>query len=234
VSEFSYVGSELELFARARNWKAYWVEQVRPFISGDVLEVGAGLGANTRLLDSGVPRRWVCLEPDARLADRLLALPGRDAGGRYTVVCGTLRDIGSEQRFDTVIYVDVLEHIEQDREELMGAASHLHPGGRVVVLSPAHQWLFSPFDAAVGHVRRYSGSMLRNASPPALRLERIGYLDSVGLLASAANRLLLRQSMPNRRQVRFWDDWMVPISRRLDRLLGYSLGKSILAVWQKP
>jgi hypothetical protein len=134
-----------------------------------------------------------------------------------------------------VIYVDVLEHIEQDRDELMGAASHLHSGGRPRRSLPAHQWLFSPvrFRQQV----TFAGtprSSLRSASPPALHLERIVYLDSVGLLASAANRLLLRQSMPNRRQLRFWDAWMVPVSRRLDRLLGYSLGKSILAVWRKP
>jgi 16S rRNA A1518/A1519 N6-dimethyltransferase RsmA/KsgA/DIM1 with predicted DNA glycosylase/AP lyase activity len=71
MNEFRYVGSELDLFASCRNWKAYWAAQVRPFILGDVLEVGAGIGSNTALLDFDRLRRWVCLEPDARLAEQL-------------------------------------------------------------------------------------------------------------------------------------------------------------------
>ena len=66
-----------------------------------------------------------------------------------------------------------LEHIEDDREGLKLAAAHLRPGGRTIVLSPAHQWLFTPFDAAIGHFRRYNRSMLRSISPPELRIERL-------------------------------------------------------------
>jgi len=58
------------------------------------------------------------------------------------------------------------------------------------------------------------------------------YLDSAGLLASLGNRLLLRQAMPSAAQLRIWDSCLVPVSRGLDRLLGYRLGKSILGVWQ--
>jgi 16S rRNA A1518/A1519 N6-dimethyltransferase RsmA/KsgA/DIM1 with predicted DNA glycosylase/AP lyase activity len=66
-----YVGAELELFARAANWKAYLARQIRPFLAGDVLEVGAGMGANTALFLTPAVRRWTCLEPDGRLASRI-------------------------------------------------------------------------------------------------------------------------------------------------------------------
>ena len=52
MNEFKYCGSELELFAAARNWKGYWSQQVKPFLRGDILEVGAGIGSNT-ILDAG-------------------------------------------------------------------------------------------------------------------------------------------------------------------------------------
>jgi hypothetical protein len=94
--------------------------------------------------------------------------------------------------------------------------------------------LYTPFDASIGHFRRYDRPMLRRISPANLRLERMRYLDCAGLFASAANLLFLRQSMPTKAQLRFWDSWIVPLSRILDRLLQYSVGKSILAVWQKP
>ena len=68
MSEFKYVGSELDLFADVWNWKAYWSRHIRPFLRGDILEVGAGIGSNTRFLDpDGGTGRWVCLEPDPEL-----------------------------------------------------------------------------------------------------------------------------------------------------------------------
>ena len=60
------------------------------------------------------------------------------------------------------------------------------------------------------------------------------YLDSLGFFLSLANSKLLRQSMPTPRQIGFWDTVVVPISRRLDPLLGYRFGKTVLCVWQKP
>jgi SAM-dependent methyltransferase len=234
MSEFRYVGSELDLFAAVWNWKAYWSRQIQPFLSGDILEVGAGIGSNTRFLDQGGAGRWVCLEPDAGLHAQLVGSFSETKPRRaYETVCGTLESVPGQQ-FDTIVYIDVLEHIRDDREELERAATHLRPGGHLIVLSPAHQRLFSPFDAAIGHFRRYNRGMLRAISPVSLRLERMRYLDCVGVTLSAANMLMLRQSAPTKAQLRFWDHWVVPISRVLDKVLFYSVGKTIVAVWRKP
>src|SRR6185503_3856669 len=129
----------------------------------------------------------------------------------------------AQPSFDTILYIDVLEHIEDDRRELERAACRLKPGGRIIVLSPAHGWLYSPFDKAIGHCRRYTTTMLRELTPPALRIEKAFYLDSVGLLASSANRLLLKQSMPRPKQLKVWDKLMVPCSRLLDPITGHRL-----------
>jgi hypothetical protein len=102
------------------------------------------------------------------------------------------------------------------------------------VLSPAHQWLYSPFDSAVGHVRRYDRASLLAAKPEGLVTEHIRYLDCVGLLASAGNRLILAANQPTLSQIRLWDGVMVRASRPLDKLLGFRLGKSILASFRKP
>ncbi len=235
MSELRYVGSELDLFAAVRNWKAYWSQQIRPFLSGDILEVGAGIGSNTRFLNSGGAGRWVCLEPDPELSAQLVKNLRETRPPRpYETVCGTLESLDDHQEFDAIVYIDVLEHIDNDREELNQAVSHLRPGGHLIVLSPAHQRLSSPFDAAIGHFRRYDRALLRTISPASLRLERMRYLDSAGLILSAANMLLLRQSMPTKTQLRFWDNWIIPVSRVLDRLFFYSIGKTIIAVWRKP
>jgi SAM-dependent methyltransferase len=230
-----YVGSELDLFAEVHNWKEYWASQLRPFVQGDILEVGAGIGSNTRLLDvAGGSGRWVCLEPDPELLAQLTRnIRQSQAPRSYETLRGTLESL-SGRRFDTIVYIDVLEHIENDFGELNRAASCLRSGGRLIVLSPAHQRLFSPFDAAIGHFRRYNRKTLRAISPAGLRLERMRYLDCAGLSLSAANRLFLRQSMPTKAQLQFWDLWIVPLSRVFDKLFRYSLGKTIIAIWRRP
>lgn len=227
-SAFEYVGGELALFENAVHWKRYWRSRTEPFIVGDVLEVGAGLGANTRSLAGIAHRSWTCLEPDRALAAKIPWM-----GPGYSTRVGTTEQLAASERFDSILYIDVLEHIENDRGELTRAAAHLKPGGHLVVLSPAHQFLFTPFDRAIGHFRRYSRASLRAAAPAGLGETMVTYLDSVGMLASAANRLFLNQSMPTEAQILTWDRLLVPCSRVLDPLLIGNLGKSILGVWQR-
>jgi SAM-dependent methyltransferase len=232
VTGGAYLGGELDLFARAENWKAYFFGEVREHLAGDVLEVGSGIGAIMRAFAAAPFRSWLGLEPDPSLVERSLGnLPSGD--GRYSTFVGTLLDLEPGRRFDAVLYVDVLEHIGDDRAEMERAAARLAPGGRLVVVSPAHPWLFTPFDAAIGHHRRYTKATLAAAVPAGLEKVRLDYLDAAGLLASAGNRLLLRSAMPTERQILFWDRFLVPVSRRLDPLLGHSLGKSIVGVWRR-
>lgn len=232
---FVYQGSELEHFALAHNWKRYMRDRLAPYLRGHVIEVGAGLGETARALRPGLAiESWLCVEPDCIMAAALSALV--DSGALGAAVCvqaGTLDDVPCRPEADTVIYIDVLEHIEQDRQELAKAAERLAPGGRVVVLAPAYQYLFSPFDTAVGHFRRYTKRSLRAIRPEALREEAAFYLDSVGLMASFANKLLLKQSLPSADQVQFWDRAMVPVSRLVDPLVFRAFGRSVVLVWQK-
>ncbi len=132
-----------------------------------------------------------------------------------------------------MLYIDVLEHIEDDQGEVEHAARHLAPGGHLIVLAPAHNWLFSPFDRAVGHFRRYNRPGLLKLGVPGLVPVAARYFDSVGMLASMANKALLRASSPTVSQIRLWDRVMVPCSRVLDPVLGHSLGKTVVVIWQR-
>jgi SAM-dependent methyltransferase len=229
---YAYVGDELHLFARAARWKRYIRDTLAPYLKGSVLEVGAGIGATTTALyDASRISTWTCLEPDPALASQLTHAT-RHLPAIETRI-GTLDDLTPLRRFDCILYIDVLEHIQRDRDELERSIAHLRPGGAVVVLAPAHQSLFSPFDRALGHFRRYDRSMLRQITPDGAVCERLFYLDSVGVLCSLANRVLLRRQNPTPAQIDFWDSVVIPASRWLDRLTANRLGKSIVAVYRR-
>ncbi len=229
-----YGDSQLDVFALASNWKAYFRRLLEGYIGREVLEVGAGIGETTKVLCRGERARWVCLEPDPEQAERIRALAREgQLPGCCEVAAGTVAELAGRGEFDTVLYIDVLEHIEGDREEAATAARLLRPGGHLVVLSPAHPGLYTEFDAAVGHHRRYTKESLAAVAPPGLRLRELFYVDSVGAIASAGNRYLLRSGRPSSRQVLFWDRVLIPLSRVFDPVFGYRVGKSIIGVWQK-
>jgi SAM-dependent methyltransferase len=229
-----YVGTELEIFREAHNWKGYWSRRIAPFTAGRVLEVGAGIGANTPFLANPSVTHMLLLEPDSRFAAPL-SDAARSIGQpdlRVENRIGTVVDLAASERFDTILYVDVLEHIEDDRGELAAAATHLAPGGHLVVLAPAFQWLYSPFDRAVGHYRRYTVSMLRSLTPPSVALISSSYLDGPGALLSLGNRLLRRQTTATRGQVLFWDRNIVPIATVTDVLTRRIVGRSVVCIWR--
>ena len=135
MSTTTYLGTELDTFAHASNWKQYLRQLVRPYLQGHVLEVGGGIGATTSAFRSGDQTSWTALEPDAELALRL-SERASELRDPVRIVIGTLDAIQPLPLFDCVIYIDVLEHIEKHEEELRRAAARLVTGGAIVCTQP--------------------------------------------------------------------------------------------------
>lgn len=232
--EFSYVGEELDLFSHAVRWKRYWSRKIAPYIGTDVLEVGAGTGTNTALLASARQRRWIAVEPDGALADRIRqrVSASDNRPGQLEIVTGDLTSVRATG-IDTILYIDVLEHIEHDAEEMQRAFELLAPGGHLIILSPAHQALYSPFDQSIGHYRRYTRRTLTEAGRSCGKPHRMFYLDACGMLASLGNRFFSRQSLPTLQQIRFWDTYLVSASELIDPLLAFRLGKTVIGIWKR-
>jgi SAM-dependent methyltransferase len=229
-----YIGTELDVFATAVNWKTYVRDMLRPFVRGAVLEVGAGKGSFTVALHELDHTRWLCLEPDSTLASDIRKRQvENEIPHDVTLFVGSLADLPDRERFDTILYLDVLEHISDDCEEVRWAAMRLAPGGRLIVLSPAYPTLYSEFDAAIGHFRRYTRVSLEDIRSPDTVTEATFYLDGPGALLSLANRFLLRSAAPSMKQIAFWDRIVVPMARVFDPILGRRFGRSVVVVWQK-
>ena len=233
MEEVTYIGNELELFQHATAWKQYYATILKPYIRGNVLEVGAGIGSTTKYLCDGSQEKWLCLEPDPSLFKKLQdKIQNRELPSCCYAVKGLTSDLQTDIKFDTILYIDVIEHIENDRQELQQAKDLLANHGSLIVLVPAHQSLYSSFDKAIGHFRRYNKRRLLSIASNTFQPEKLVYLDSVGLFASLMNKYLLKQDYPTIKQINLWNKFMIPVSRTLDRIVNYNLGKTLVGIFK--
>ncbi len=232
--EYQYPGEELHLFEHATNWKNYFAKYIVPFIKGNVLEVGAGIGETTPYLINYRVKEWTCLEPAATLFSLLTKKKETEKlPGNCRLVHGRLDALPSSVKYDTILYIDVLEHIENDSKEIHSAVSRLNKGGHLIIISPAYQFLYNPFDKSIGHCRRYTKKTIRKTvAENSLAEVKLFYLEITGILLLAFNKLLFRKKYPNRWVIKFWDGFLIPISRILDKVVFHSMGKSIVGIWE--
>jgi SAM-dependent methyltransferase len=237
----TYIGDELELFSHAKNWKNYWGSNIKPYLGKRVLEVGAGLGGTTQYLYNAnfdTIETWTCLEPDATLAEAIKQKISDKTIPPCEVIISTLDSLNQQNNvnnllYDTILYIDVIEHIENDTAEISHTLKYLNPGGHLIILVPAHQYLYSPFDKSIGHFRRYSRPMLEKIIPDGYDIITSKYLDALGLCTSLANKWFLKQDYPTLPQILFWDKYVVTTSTLVDTLFFHNLGKSVLLVARK-
>lgn len=234
MNQNSYIGKELDVFQYATNWKQYWLGRVQDYILGDTLEVGAGLGINSQIILKNCSKitTLTSIEPDTSLCNRIQETIGF-ASEKMVIKNCFLKDIDSSNKFDTILYIDVIEHIEKDKDEVDTACNYLKKGGRLIILVPAHNFLYSPFDKSIGHFRRYNKSMLKQSVNSLGSPDKMEYLDAMGFLASSINKLILKKGTPTLSQIQFWDKTLIPISKLIDPMTFHSIGKTLIGVWTK-
>ena len=139
-----------------------------------------------------------------------------------------------EENFDTIMYLNVLEHIEDDIEEINNALKKLKKNGHLIILVPAHNNLYSKFDEAVGHFKRYEIDFFKQIKIQNLKKQKLIYLDSMGYFLYYLNKLFFKDEIyPSNFKILIWDKLFTPITFIVDRLLMYKFGKNILYVVQK-
>lgn len=229
------MASDLEIMARAKNYRGWMYRRIEPFIGRRVLEVGAGIGNFTELLldrELVVPTdiSRVCLDRLAeRLGPRLSAAPqlldlGHPSGD----------DDWAAYRFDTIICMNVLEHVEDDARALSFMHATLAPAGRAVILVPAFMSLHGTIDRAIGHHRRYTRrTLLPPMEAAGFRVERAFYMNVIGMAGWFWNNRIRRIEEEDSSQIGLFDDYIAPWAERLERLVPPPFGLSLIAVGRK-
>jgi 2-polyprenyl-3-methyl-5-hydroxy-6-metoxy-1,4-benzoquinol methylase len=222
-----YFGSDLEAMSTAQRYHAWIVDEFRPYLGRRCAEVGAGSGNfSTHLLAAGISELH-SFEPDQRMFAQLARRFHRDA--RVHSVPTFFRD-GADGRYDSIVYVNVLEHIADDHGELRGIRPLLADNGHLLIFVPALPWLYSRFDQLVGHHRRYRLSTMRQQLTAAgYAVVRAHYFDAPGILPwLLVMKLLGRILQPG--SVSLYDRAVVPLTRRIEQRVRPPLGKNILLI----
>lgn len=205
-------------------------DRLRPWIgrAQRVLEIGSGIGnLSAFLLDR---ERLVLTDTREEYLQRLR----RRFGGRANVSVARillpddLAALGT-QRFDAIICLNVLEHIEDDHGSLVAMRNLLAPGGRLVLLVPALPVIYGEMDRALGHIRRYTRAGLRDRFHGAgYRLAHMEYFNLAGIPGWWwTGRVLGRRTIPSGPLKLY--DVLVPLFR-LERFLPWRVGQSLIAI----
>lgn len=232
VEHDPFFAEDLRQMERAVNYRRWQLQMVAPFLGGSVLEVGGGIGSfTTALASSG--RFVTSLEPNEFCYRQLAEMTSGLANVRPLRVTVEKLDgeLAPSERFDSVVLMNVLEHLSDDRAVLAALAGRLAPGGRLVVLVPAGQWAFGPTDERLGHFRRYDKRSARRVFGQAgLRMEFLRYYNFAGIWGWWWNARFGKRQGQSDAQIRFFDRYVVPVVSRVECFLRPPVGQSILAV----
>ena len=144
------------------------------------------------------------------------------------------RIFGGKKKYDTIIYLDVIEHIKKDKDEVIKALKLLKKNGKLIINVPANSHLYSNFDRDVGHYKRYSKNdfkkILKNS---VFRKVTFRYYDSIGYLLSLMSKLLITNYKKNfETKIKFWNNLII-FSKLLDKITLNAFGKSLLVIIEK-
>ena len=224
-----YEGWELSFFDLSKNFRKYQFDLIKEFISGKVAEIGPGNGIFSEYYLAHCDKLDL-FEPDKSLFSKLNYKFSDHE--KINVINDELNI--TTNIYDVILYLDVLEHIEDPEKEILKAHNALKEGGHLVINVPAFQFLYSDFDKDVGHFKRYSKKDITNLGlNNNLEITRLNYYDSIGFLLSFLSKMISSNYKKNfEKKIKIWD-LLIPLSRILDKIFMSSFGKSLLVVIKK-
>jgi len=221
-----YDGWELIFFDDAKNFRNYQWKLIKDKIKKRILEVGPG---NCVFLD-----RYYKISKEIFLFE-----PSENFRIKLSSKIENFKEVKlikeyDNSTYDTIIYLDVVEHIEDDQNEILSAYNRLNKDGYLIINVPAFQFLYTDYDKKIGHYRRYSKSsfkrLLQNLN---INNFNMSYFDSIGFCLIFFSKYLAVSNKVNLQGgVKFWN-FLIPISKILDILLSPLIGKSLMVIIKK-
>ena len=232
-----YAGKDLEAMSFAINYHKWILNDFRPFLGQNIVEVGAGTGGFSELLLAEKPGSLTLVEPSEMFIHLRQNIESDEVPLKFyrNIFAEVYEDIARDHCPDTIIYINVLEHIEDDDNELRLIYQCLKPGGQALIFVPALPRLYGNFDRKIGHFRRYLKRELATKAEKAGFSIRLGkYFDFVGIVPWFVKYKILKSDSLESGLIKLYDDLAVPINRALESLVSPPIGKNLLFVLEKP
>tara|TARA_B100001996_G_scaffold323470_1_gene268657 strand:- start:932 stop:1618 length:687 start_codon:yes stop_codon:yes gene_type:complete len=224
-----YPTTATERFDDANFHIKYCLSFLKKYMTGKILEVGAGCGSFTKNYTNLNFTNITLTELDEK---NIQDLKQRFNSYKNIKILDCVIDkvVGE---FDTILYLHVLEHIKNDRLEIEEAEKKLKKGGYLIIMVPAHQKIYGNLDKAVGHFRRYEEKFFEQKISN-LEKTKLLYLDSIGYLLYYLNKIFFKKEVyPSKLKIFLWDKIFTPLTIIIDRLTNYKFGKCIIAIYKK-
>lgn len=217
----------------AVNYRRWIYAGFAPYLGREIADVGAGLGDFSALL-VGRDTRLTIFEPDRVL---FKAVSTRFSGDPTVTAVPTVLQVDSSTLygyFDTLVYINVLEHIQDDFAEMAHAHDALAPGGHLLIAVPAMPCLYGDLDRKLGHHRRYQrGDLLRLATCAGFEVVKIRHFDFLGAVIWYVAFSLFKLPFTGGK-VGLYDKVVVPVLRRLEAIVSPPFGKNLMVILRKP
>lgn len=238
-SDVVYTGRDLEAMSFAVNYHRWILKIFAPYLGTRLVEVGAGVGSFSELLLERPLETLVLVEPAAQMYE---ALTQRMQRFQSTTQIHTFNamfsrvapEIETVWRPDSILYVNVLEHVADDEAELRAVNQALTQGGRIFIFVPALRWLYGSFDRQIGHVRRYSlNELTEKCGRAGFKILESRSFDLLGIVPWWIKYRLLKSQTMEPAAVRFYDEYVVPFARAVEGVVRPPIGKNIILVGEK-
>ena len=225
----NYPGWELKYFDKAQNFRNYQQDLIKSYIKGNVAEVGPGNGINARMYSKYCDKLHL-FEPTTKLYASLQ----EKFKSSTNIKVFNKKFKKNKNYYDSIIYLDVIEHIKDHKKEIINAYNSLKKNGNLIINVPAFQFLYSQFDKDVDHIKRFKKKdfekILKNKKIQNLNMF---YYDSIGFCLSLISRIFIKDYKKNfGLKIKFWNK-LIFISKIVDKILFYSIGKSLAIIVRK-
>lgn len=229
-----YYGRDLEAMSKAINYNNWIISEFNSSLGKITAEIGAGCGNFTEsLLKNGVEQILAC-EPSANMFSLLknrFENDERVVPANSCLNAETIKKFNKD--FDSIMYVNVLEHIEDDEKELKLAYEIMKPGSKLLIFAPAMPSLMSSYDRAIGHFRRYRRSELnKKVTRAGFNVLKCRYFDYLGVFAWFLSMRVLKCDL-HKTNVSLYDKFLVPVLKPIEKYVQMPFGKSLLLIAER-